>query len=118
MTTSPQVHAQCSFNPNWNGPGLPPGCQPTGTVGGPVFGDILDIQWYINSVLNVLLPILGLVAVLFIVIDGLKMVIHSSNDTKRKEAQKGVIWAAIGLLATILTYAVITAVIRLVYSFT
>jgi uncharacterized membrane protein len=93
-------------------------CKPEGTVGwGFTSEDYTPtgIQSYIMEILNVLFPFFGIVAVLFIVISGFKMVVYSHNEQKAKEAQKGLTWAIIGLLATILAYAIITSIIKLIY---
>jgi uncharacterized membrane protein len=112
-----QVLAQgtCSFGSTYDPHTGLVDCKPEGTAG---FTDYtpIGIQGYIMGILNVLFPFLGIVAVLFIVISGFKMVVQSHNEQKAKEAQKGLTWAIIGLLATILAYAIITSIIRLIYS--
>jgi len=115
LPNSSNVYAQCTFPSDWDSQQpLPPGCQPEGTLNLSTYTPT-GIQEYIMGMLNVLFPFLGIVAVLFIVISGFKMVIQSHNEQKAKEAQKGLTWAIIGLLATILAYAIITSIIKLIY---
>jgi len=116
-----QVLAQgtCSFGSTYDPHTGLVDCKPEGTAGwGSTPEDYkpTGIQGSIMGILNVLFPFLGIVAVLFIVISGFKMVVQSHNEQKAKEAQKGLTWAIIGLLATILAYAIITSIIRLIYS--
>lgn len=109
----------CSFDSTWKiGDPLPASCLPTGVPSlGTTSGNyqIDGVRNFLNVTITSILPLLGLVAVMFIVVNAFKMVANAGNDAKAKEGQKGVIWAAGGLLAIILSYAIITAVIRLVY---
>lgn len=110
------VYGECDFSSTSTTPGaLPPDCKPVGvaTTGGTY--DVLGIQGWINIILNVVFPIIGLFAVYFIVANGLNMVMHANNETKAKESQKGLTWGVLGLLTTILAYALITSLVRFVY---
>jgi hypothetical protein len=116
LSTTVFVHAvDCTFPANYDPKlGLPAGCQADGTV---AFTNYTPkgMQEYITGTLNILFPIFGIVAVLFIVMSGSKMVMNSHNEQKAKEGQKGLTWAILGLLATILAYAVITGTIYWIY---
>lgn len=111
--------AGCTFDGNWKiGDPLPAGCRPDGVLDlGTTSGNykVDGVRNFLNIMINNILPLIGIIAVMFIVINAFKMVANAGNDAKAKEAQKGVVWASVGLLGIILSYAIITSVIRLVY---
>ncbi len=126
-----QVHAQtgdkppCTYEDFKNlqpGQAFPDKCRPNGLIGFPGGNNkenpsykSEDVQNALTRIIDIVMPFLGILAVLMIVINGVRMVANASNETKAKEAQKNAIWAAGGLLMIILSYAIITGVIRLVY---
>lgn len=116
-----QSYAQSTCDMTGWTPGqpLPPQCRPgDDKVASLSWYDIEDIQFYVNTILNVMFGFLGILAVYFIVMNGFNMVAHSHNEQKAKEAQKGITWALVGLLGVILAYALATSVIRFVYQMT
>jgi hypothetical protein len=52
----------------------------------------------LNNVLNALFAIIGAVAVLFIILAGVRMVASGDNPTKVSEAKRQILYAALGLL--------------------
>lgn len=65
----------------------------------------------LKTVIDILLLIVGLVAVLFIVIGGMRYVFSAGDAAAAKSAKNTIIYALIGLLLAILSYGIINFVL-------
>jgi type IV secretory pathway VirB2 component (pilin) len=70
------------------------------TVGGANGGlpQVEANQTALNNILNAIFVILGSLAVLFIILAGLRMITSGDNPTKVSEARRQIIYASIGLI--------------------
>ena len=72
--------------------------------------NVTSVGGVIIIVLNWLLGIAGLIAVLFLVVGGFKMITSNGNEDQNTEGRKTVINALIGLAVVILAYVVVTVI--------
>lgn len=72
------------------------------------FGPAADtIPGVINRVINVLLALIIIAAVIVIVISGFRMVVGGSNPEQLKKAKTGIIWAIIGIVVALMSFAIV-----------
>ncbi len=95
----PVVAGAQSIIPNNPSPGNLPGDNGTTIV------DLIE-----NIITNILLPIAGLVAVLFIIIGGYQYMTSAGNEEQAEQGKKNLINAIIGLVIIILSYVIVTVV--------
>ena len=65
----------------------------------------------INSVLSIVFGVIAAVAVLIIVIQGIRFVLSAGDSQKAADARKGVIYAAVGLVVALSAEVVVRVVI-------
>jgi hypothetical protein len=96
------VHAaDCPSNlSSLSGLGLPAYCNAIGT----------DSTGLLTHAINLLLAFLGMIAVLFIIIGGYKMIISRGDEKKFESGRQTVTYALIGLVVAILAFAMITVI--------
>jgi len=73
-----------------------------------------DLRTGVISILNYFLGFLGLVAVIVIIVAGVKLVTSQGNDSAVKSAQKTILYAALGLLLVFFAYAIVNFIVSLV----
>ena len=73
-----------------------------------------DLRSAVVSLINYFLGFLGLVAVIVIIFSGVKLVASQGNDGKVKEAQKTILYAALGLLIVFFAYAIVNFIVNIV----
>ncbi|NLA43327.1 hypothetical protein GX865_04225 [Candidatus Saccharibacteria bacterium] len=78
------------------------GASATGQDGGP------EVQSSIQTITNILLFILGFVAVIAIVIGGIMYAVSGGDAGKTKAAKDTILYAVIGLVVAILAYAIVS----------
>jgi len=78
---------------------------PTGLTGPSDFGSIA------TTVTNVLLGFAGALAVIFIVIGGIMYATSAGNDSQVQKAKSTITNAVIGLIITLLAYAIVAFVL-------
>ena len=66
----------------------------------------------IKTVIQVLLIVAGVVAVIMIIIGGIRYVTSSGDQAHVKGAKDTILYAVVGLAVTILSYAIVTWVIK------
>ena len=71
-----------------------------------------DLAGTIKSVINILLFITGMVAVLFIVIGGLRYVTSNGDQNATSSAKNTILYAVIGLVVAIMAYAIVNFVLE------
>lgn len=70
-----------------------------------------DLESYLKIIVNTLLFILGAIAVIVIVIGGLKYVTSDGDPGKIKSAKDTILYAVVGIIVAILAYAIVNFVI-------
>lgn len=63
-------------------------------------------------IINTLLYVIGIAAVIMIVVGGIRYSLSSGNPSQIKEAKDTIIYAVIGLVVAILSYAIVNFVVR------
>lgn len=71
-----------------------------------------DLMSFILSSISNFLSIVGTLALLIIVWNGLRYVTARGNEEQTKSARAGILWALMGLILIILSYVVIQAVVN------
>jgi len=79
---------------------------PEGVVSNP------DFRGVIVTFINYFLTFVGLIAVAFIIWAGVLMIIDGGDEESVGKAKKILIWAAVGLLLVMLSFAIVNFVIR------
>ncbi|HZM63707.1 MAG TPA: hypothetical protein VFB59_01090 [Candidatus Saccharimonadales bacterium] len=65
----------------------------------------------IKTILNLVLAIMGAIAVLIVVISGFRLVTSQGNPTETSKARNGIIYALIGLLVIMFALSIVNFVI-------
>jgi hypothetical protein len=81
----------------------------TGVGGGAPGKD--DLQGYIKTIVNVMLFILGAIAVIMIIIGGIRYATSNGDAAAIKGAKDTILYAVIGLIVAILAYAIVNFVV-------
>lgn len=68
------------------------------------------------SILNIVFPIIGSIALIVLVVAGFRYVMSRGNPKATAEAKNAIIYAAIGLVVTILSYSIVSFVVNKVNS--
>lgn len=80
------------------------GCPETG-------GNTDAIKTVITSILNGIIAVSGLIAVIFVVVGGINYITSSGDATKVEKAKKTILYACIGIIITVLSFALVNFVI-------
>lgn len=72
-----------------------------------------DIGTIINTIINVLLFLVGAIAVVMIIVGGVRFATSAGNADSIKAAKSTVLYAVIGLVISLLAYAIINFVVTL-----
>ncbi|MEO5690742.1 MAG: pilin [Candidatus Saccharimonadales bacterium] len=70
-----------------------------------------DFGGFIKNIVNILLYIIGAIAVLMIIIGGLRYVISGGDSSQTKGAKDTVLYAVIGLVIAVMSYAIVNFVV-------
>lgn len=70
-----------------------------------------DAANMIQTVINILLFVLGMIAVIMIVVGGIRYTTSNGNSTQVKEAKDTVLYAVVGLIVAILSYTIVNFVL-------
>lgn len=70
-----------------------------------------DLGGFIRRVINVILYVVGAIAVLMIVIGGLRYVISGGDSSQTKAAKDTILYAVIGLVVAVMAYAIVNFVV-------
>lgn len=73
-----------------------------GTLGGDT-----DIRTVITSTLNYVLSFLALIAVIVLVIAGIRLIVSQGNEEERDKAKKTILYAVIGLLIVLFARVIV-----------
>ena len=99
---APVSYAACS---------TPQECASQGVDSAQTGGKNTDGGDIIQSIVNLLLYITGAVAVIMIVIGGIKYVTSGGDSSQTKSAKDTILYAVVGLIVAIVAYAVVNFVI-------
>jgi hypothetical protein len=92
--------------------GTPQECAKQGVESAQTGSKDTDAKQVIQSIVNLLLFITGAVAVIMIVIGGIKYVTSAGEASQAKSAKDTILYAVIGLIVAIVAYAVVTFIIN------
>lgn len=70
-----------------------------------------SLMYLFKQIINVLLFITGMIAVLFIVLGGLRFVTSNGDSNQISQAKQTILYAVIGLVVAILAYAIVNFVV-------
>ena len=68
----------------------------------------------VQAILNTIISVVSIVAVIFIVIGGVKYMTSAGDPSKASSARKTILYAAIGLVVCVLAFAIVNFVIATV----
>lgn len=80
-------------------------------AGGNTEGNSISLGARIRQIVNVLLYILGAVAVLMIVVGGMRYTLSGGDSGAIKSAKDTILYAAVGLVVAILAFAIVDFVL-------
>jgi glucose uptake protein GlcU len=80
-------------------------------VGGDDKGNDISLGDRIKTIVNILLYILGAIAVVMIVIGGVRYTTSNGDSASTKSAKDTILYAVIGLIVAILAYAIVNFVV-------
>ncbi len=70
-----------------------------------------SLQNYIATIINVLIGLIGTVAVIMLIIGGLRYVLSAGEEKNTKAAKDTILFAIIGIVVAILAFAIVNFVI-------
>ena len=76
----------------------------------------LSITYIIADIAVVLLQISGALAIFFIIMNGFNYIKAFGNEEEIQKAHKGLMWAIIGLVVVLLSYAIVQNVLKITLS--
>jgi len=71
----------------------------------------VDVSSTISKITTFLFALIGIVAVFVIILGGFNMMISSGDPGKVKKGKDTILWGIIGLIVTILAYAIVNFVL-------
>lgn len=74
-------------------------------------GNVPELQSVITNILNGIIAVSGLVAVIFIIIGGINYMTSGGDSAKVQKAKNTILYACIGLIICVLSYAIVNWVI-------
>ena len=75
-------------------------------------GNSTDLPSFITNIVNILLFLAGAVAVIVIIIGGIRYVMSSGDAGQVQSAKNTILYAVIGLIVVIMAYAIVNFVIN------
>ncbi len=105
LTTVPSVAADSCSNPT--------DCIQQGVsgVGGGSSANQNDLKNFIKTIVDVLLFLLGAIAVIMIIIGGIRYTTSNGDSSQVTSAKNTILYAVVGLVVAILAYAIVNFVI-------
>lgn len=70
-----------------------------------------DFKTVIKNVINILLFLIGMVAVIFIVIAGLRFVTSNGDTNTVSQAKNTIIYAVLGIVVAVMAYAIVNFIL-------
>ncbi len=75
-------------------------------------GTTLDIYELLRVVLNTLVLIVIITAIIYLMLNGLKFVLSGGDQSKAQEAQKGIVFAIIGIIIALSSALLVNFVLQ------
>ena len=75
-------------------------------------GNSTDLPSFITNIVNILLFLAGAIAVIVIIIGGIRYVLSSGDSGQVQAAKNTILYAVIGLIVVIMAYAIVNFVIN------
>lgn len=66
----------------------------------------------VGIIINTLLYVIGIIAVIMIVVGGIRYTLSGGNASQVKEAKDTILYAAIGLIIAIMSYSIVNFVLK------
>ena len=82
-----------------------------GTLAGGKSGDTKTLPEIVKNIINVLLYIIGIVAVVMIIFGGFQYITSSGDAAKVTKAKNTILYGSVGLVIAVLAYAIVNFVI-------
>ena len=90
-------------------------CNVPGDERDPTTGEERGAMFYVNRIINIVLGILGVVAVVVIILSGVQIATANGDPTKVKKGTQAIMYAVIGLIVALLAFAVVNFVLTSVF---
>lgn len=103
LTTSPASAALCT--------GSPIDCAKSGAGATGTSSGTTDLPGLIKKIVNILLFLIGTIAVIMIIIGGLRYVTSGGDSSGVTGAKNTILYAVIGLVVAVLAYAIVNFVL-------
>jgi glucose uptake protein GlcU len=71
-----------------------------------------DAKGLVGNIINIILPVVGIVAVLFIIIGGFQLITSRGNEEQAESGKKTLTNAIIGLVVILLSYVIVNVIIN------
>lgn len=65
----------------------------------------------VQTVINILLFVLGMIAVIMIIVGGIRYTVSNGNSASTKEAKDTILYAIVGLIVAIMAYTIVNFVL-------
>ncbi len=75
-------------------------------------GGITTVSGLLGKVINWMLGLVGFIALIALITGGARMIMDFGNEEQVKKGKTTILWAVIGLLVVILSYAIINIVAK------
>jgi len=66
----------------------------------------------IKSIINILLYVLGIIAVIMIIVGGMRYATSNGNASQLKEAKDTILYSVVGLVVAILSFSIVNFVLK------
>lgn len=100
----PSAQAQCTQNSVGGGVN----CAGNNTLG----GNLTGTSGILSNVINTLIFATGIIAIIFIIIGGIRYVVSQGDEKSVQGAKNTILYAVIGLIIAILAFAIVTFVLK------
>ena len=70
-----------------------------------------NLQTYVQTIINVLLSLIGVVAVIMLIYGGFRYVLSGGNEKSTKDARDTILFAIIGIVVAVLAFAIVNFVL-------
>ena len=77
--------------------------------------DEKDVMYYVNQIINVVLGLLGVVAVVVIILSGVQIATANGDPGKVKKGTQAIMYAVVGLIVALLAFAIVNFVLNNVF---
>lgn len=75
-------------------------------------GTNTDLTAYVQSIINILIAVIGIVAVIMLIVGGFRYVFSQGNEKAVQGAKDTILYAIIGIVVAILSFAIVNFVLK------